>query len=222
MEYSTSDPAELALCNALKNRLNSTSHRKACPIETIDSYPGFRDPPWEILDASQHLSLATKMQEHIQVGPVNYWDEHNKHDAPQYRVRAENFIGGGGGLKMWRAPNLVFLYDNDRYQPAPVSQTVVMMVELGTDSANGCHPASENHRLRYSFLVTSDLLDFDKRAGLTASTLNDSWPKLLGSKVVWVSRYQHILRNVPGVGLLEACEFLFVESNPHRRRRDRK
>ncbi|WP_443191745.1 hypothetical protein [Pseudomonas indica] len=209
-EFHTGEEDEL--CIAMREHLNRLTVRdlneaptNSCATTAVRSYPEFKMPPWQELDASKHEALIYELFRFLNLGTVAYfgrarpgeldrWTEMTKEQQERFNQLvledARRFIERGGRLRVWRT-RLVedFGFVNKLYA-APGPQTIVQLryPDEIREAANRkvCPELSQApYAPSHLFFVTEDLSGLDSRLGYTADSLRGSEPLLLDGKPIF-------------------------------------
>ena len=111
------------LPQALLSRLSHTDTR--CIATAVDEYPGFTSPPWQTLDASQHIELIAKLIRY-RATPVTAPPTDKQLSAELQEAQA--FVQAGGTLKIWRTRLLTFFDGSAQFPVPPGEQTIVLLL----------------------------------------------------------------------------------------------
>ncbi|PAU53832.1 hypothetical protein [Pseudomonas indica] len=209
-EFHTGEEDEL--CTAMREHLNRLTVRdlneaptNSCATTAVRSYPEFKMPPWQELDASKHETLIYELFRFLNLGTVAYfgrarpgaldkWTEMTKEQQEIFnqrrREQARRFIERGGHLRVWRARLVEDFGITTEIYAAPGPQTIVQLryPDEIREAANRkvCPELSrEPYAPSYLFFVTDDLSGLDSSLGYTADSLVGSEPLLLDGKVIF-------------------------------------
>lgn len=200
------------LCVAMRERLNKLTvsdldkyPNNSCAATGALSYPDFKEPPWQELDAKQHEALVYKLMRFLNLGSVDYfsrarpgrsdkWAEMSKGQQENFDQQslqsAREFIARGGRVLLWRT-RLVedFRITNHPYA-ALGPQTIIQLRypdELRAENSQACPELSRTPYFpSYLFFVTDDLSGPDPRVGYTSDGLFGSVPMLLDGRPIFL------------------------------------
>jgi hypothetical protein len=151
------------LCQALQERLNAFYWKdQGCAWNVISTYPKFSQPPWQKLNAQEHVELIYQIMMYRgradqyfrrgaggQLPPIR--------DTGNRRV-ATDFIARGGQLLIWRTRLLNFYGDATR--PAPPGQQTIIELRESFDDKKALDACQDKPRQQWygsTYFVTSDL-----------------------------------------------------------------
>lgn len=200
------------LCSELLKRLNSLPER--CAPDAIESYPGFRDPPWETLKAEEHVDLIARLLLSVGKGPAAAWQASDEQLAYK-RQGAQDFAARGGLLRVWRSHVFSNLGDTHE-RPAPPGPQLLAQLIWGSGKSGGskdCPGHSTDGWVRQTFLLKPDMSGPDPDLGVgKAYALLTHQPMLFGSQVVFIGA-SDVFQDVPGLGLTGGfCAFQHAPS----------
>jgi len=188
------------LCSELLKRLNTLSEK--CAADAIESYPGFREPPWETLNAGEHLDLIARLLLSVGKGPAAAWQASAEQLAYKRRG-AQDFAARGGLLRVWRSHVFSDLGDSHERPASPGPQVLVQLIWGSGESGRlkDCPGHSTDGWVRQTFLVKPDMSGPDPDLGVgKAYALLTHQPMLFRSQVVFIGT-QDVFQDVPGLGL---------------------
>lgn len=133
------------LCDAVFAHLISL--RPACRIAGTETYPEFREPPWQAVNAHEHRELVKSLLRYAEIlerptfeaglpSPDDYWT-----------MRTDDFLARGGEVLFWRA-NMILPPSNGRPQ-----RTIVELVDHLGDEPNDCPGLRSKNVVRRAFVV---------------------------------------------------------------------
>lgn len=123
------------VCDAILKRLNSYKSKtaeeaKRCSWDVVASYKGFKEPPWQELDAKKHENLIFKLLKYRACGVDGYFGRGpcQLSDTDEYlRKETRRFIEEGGRIQLWRTRLLDWFEISENLPAPPGPQTVIQL-----------------------------------------------------------------------------------------------
>jgi len=187
---SVTDGPDAGLCRALHARLNEFAET-GCAADAIETYPDFTSPPWESLDPKKHISLIIELMRYQVEGPRAYFQSRDEPAQEIYRHRAQQFVDGGGELKVWRTTPVDRSEDEVAVGSVGTQTIVELAHKAATDGSTAHCPGESSHNLtRFTFIVRPDLSGPDPAASSDAvAVLGWHWLVLYGSQLLSINHY---------------------------------
>lgn len=158
------------VCDAVLKRIRQYRYPdplktpNSCVWNVVATYPGFKEPPWQELDAKQHEELIYKLMKYSSDGHRVYFDKTLSDRAtPEAYIREETkrFLDAGGRVQMLHA----MLFRNYGDMSPAQEQTVIQLFwpSHPTKKAKSCPGFPVDKGRGSLFIVTDDLEGPDPR-----------------------------------------------------------
>ncbi len=123
------------VCDAILKRLNSYKSKtakeaKECAWDVVASYPGFKEPPWQELDAKKHEDLIFKLLKYRACGVNGYFGRgpcQISYTDESLHKETRRFIAEGGRIHLWRTRLLDWFEISENLPTPPGPQTVIQL-----------------------------------------------------------------------------------------------
>lgn len=214
------DDRDKRLCTVLLARLNSfrwnSMESQQCSYGVLASYPGFREPKWQPLDAQEHADLLTKVFKYKQEGPDEYFKRlepgKKKQSLEHYSEGLGRFIGSDGKFYVWNFPLLTVRTPNGKLEN-PVQTILQQRSEIdGEMRTKICKDKPQIEWWGPTVILKPDLSGPDEAVspGQLASILGGSL--LLFEDVPYFVSGYSVRRNHPVSLVKTVCTFEFRTS----------
>lgn len=224
------------LCQGMRAHLNKITKanlfkyiNNSCAAAGAATYPGFRDPPWEEVDAEQHKELLIELMKYQHLGSEIYFGRTNVYrgGGPMSEIQRqrweqgirqeiEGFLSMGGHLRVWRTRLINDFYNNVDFRAPPGPQTVLLLQwpsEMRSDNVVACPAMAKVPISRTSlFIVKDDLSGPDPRVGHASSAIEGWLPMLYEGKTFFIGGGVTLGHDI-GFGPFTFCELQYKNIN---------